>query len=134
MSAGELLRALRDHGVTLTLEEDGLHCEGPPGVVRPSLLADLKRHEAALIDRLLDETAATVFAEKVGELMVYWRPHTYEWSLSEYHRRRGVLVTCIFHLNAALRPTGDPLEAYGWTVSPQCVWRRAGRKEMRGRL
>jgi hypothetical protein len=66
MTPVALLRDLRDRGVTLTLVEGHLCCEGPPEVVHTRLLVDLKRLEPALIQRLRDEAEARALAEQVG--------------------------------------------------------------------
>jgi hypothetical protein len=134
MKAAELLHELRDRGMILSLVEDRLCCDGPVALVRRRLLADLKRREPELIRRLQDEAEAQALAEAVGVMMLHWHQRVRRWSNHKHRRRRDRLLAAMARLDAALIRTGDPLEVYGWTVGPQGIWRRVGRREMRSRL
>jgi len=129
MKTGEVVRKLRARGVVLALvPKEGLVWDDPEGVIGPALAAELRRHEPQLARRLQLEAETRRAAEKVGGLMLYWQRHVDEWPDDDYRRRRDLLLAWMDYLDALLARTGDPLEAYGWTVRPVGIWRRVGQE------
>jgi len=71
MNARLLLNALRDIGVTLTPEEDGLHVDAPAGALTETLRSSLMENKEALIELLERERVRLGAADRRG-LIIRW--------------------------------------------------------------
>ena len=71
MNAQILLKALRDAGVVLTPEEDGLHVDAPAGVLTETLRSSLVENKETLIELLERERIRLGAAERRG-LVIRW--------------------------------------------------------------
>jgi TubC N-terminal docking domain len=71
MNARILLKTLKDNGVTLTPEEDGLHVDAPAGVLTETLRISLVKKKWALIELLERERIRLKAADRRG-LVIRW--------------------------------------------------------------
>jgi tubulysin polyketide synthase-like protein len=71
MNARHLLNALRDAGVVLTPEDDGLHVDAPAGVLTEALRSSLVENKETLIELLERERIRLGAAARRG-LIIRW--------------------------------------------------------------